>query len=91
MRRCPEILEVVDPPLARGGKVDRLFAHDTSPMYCVSFAASYVLGLWLHPDANEFRVRRIVKTALPRVEAMTLSLPPPNGADTTSGAQRNRA
>lgn len=89
--QVPEVLEAVNPPLARGGKLDRLFAHDTSPMYCVSFAASYILGLWLSPEANEFRARRLVKRALPRVEVMTLSLPPPNGPDTSSGAQRSRA
>ena len=89
--QVPEVLGAVAPPLARGGKLDRIFAHDVSPMYCVSFAASYILGLWLSLEADEFRVRRLVKKALPRVEAMTLSLPPPNGPDASAGAQRSRA
>ena len=89
--QVPEVLEAVEPPLARGGKIDRIFAHDTLPMYCVSFAASYVLALWVGPEVNEFRMRRLVKKALPRVETMTLSLPPPNGPDISSGAKRSRA
>jgi hypothetical protein len=89
--QVPEVLEAVDPPLARGGKLDRIFAHAMFPMYCVSFAATYVLGLWLTPKVNEFEMRRLVKKALPRVEAMTLSLPPPNGPDMSSGAKRSKA
>jgi hypothetical protein len=84
------ILEGLDPPLARGAKVDRIFTHELS-MYCVSFAATYVLGVWLAEETNEFTLRRTVKAALPRIESMTLALPPPDGTDTTSGAGSNRA
>jgi len=89
--QVPEVLEAVAPPLPRGGKLDRIFEHSASPMYCVSFAASYVLGLWLSPEVSEFQMRRLVKQALPRIEAITLSLPPPDGPDISSGAKRSKA
>jgi hypothetical protein len=84
------ILDEIDPPLTRGGKVDRIFTHELS-MYCVSFAATYVLGVWLADETSEFTLRRSVKAALPMIESMTLALPPPDGTDTTSGAGRSRA
>jgi len=85
------ILEGIVPPLQKGAKLDRVFPNDETPMYCVSFAATYVLALWLKPDTNEFLLRRLVKDALSKIEAMTLSLPPPDGSDTSSGVQHGRA
>ena len=55
-------------------------------MYCVSFAASYVVGLWTTPGTNHFVLRCAVRAALPVIEALTLSLPPPDGSG-NSGAQ----
>jgi len=86
-----EILERLDPPLARGAKLDRTFVHPESPMYCVSFAASYVLGVWLSPETNELTLRRVVKSVLPAIESMTLALPPPDGSDPSSGASHGSA
>jgi hypothetical protein len=71
------ILEGLDPPLQRGTKLDRTFPDDVTPMYCVSFSATYVLGVWLNAETNEFLIRRSVADALPKIETMTLSLPPP--------------
>ena len=85
------ILEQLDPPLQRGTRLDRVFPDDVAPMYCISFAATYVLGLWLDADTNEFLVRRSVADALPTIETMTLSLPPPDGSGGSSGAQHGRA
>jgi hypothetical protein len=85
------ILEGLAPPLQRGAKLDRLFPHPESPMYCASFASAYVLGLWTTPATNLFTLRRAVTDALPLVESLTLSLPPPDGTDASAGAQRGRA
>ena len=85
------ILEGVEPRLHRGGKLDRLIDDPKSPMFCVSFSSAYVLGLWVGEGANDFQMRRAVKAALPRIEAMTLALPPPDGSDPSSGAMHGRA
>ncbi|MCA9624762.1 MAG: hypothetical protein KC731_37320 [Myxococcales bacterium] len=85
------ILEGLDPPLQRGAKLDHTFPDDVTPMYCVSFSATYVLGLWLSAETNEFLMRRSVADALPNIETMTLSLPPPDGSGGSSGAQHGHA
>ena len=85
------ILDGLEPPLQRGTKLDRIFSDDVTSMYCVSFAATYVLAVWVAPETNVFLMRRLTKDALPRIEAMTLSLPPPDGSGGSSGAQHGRA
>ncbi len=80
------ILESLSRPLEKGGKLDRVFPHGGAPTYCTSFAATYVLAVWLDAGTNEFLLRRRVREALPRIEAMTLALPPPDGSDPTSAA-----
>lgn len=85
------ILESLEPPLQRGGKLDDLVLGEHRPMYCSSFAGMYVLGVWFETDTNLFVARRMIRDALPKIEAMTLSLPPPDGSDPSSGAQRGRA
>lgn len=81
------ILESLDPPLQHGGRVDRVFEDEHAAMYCTSFATTYVLGLWLGPETNELAMRRAVREALPAIESLTLSLPPPDGSGGNSGAQ----
>jgi hypothetical protein len=39
------------------------------------------------PSTNEFVARRAVREALPAIESLTLSLPPPDGSGNDSGAQ----
>ena len=75
------------PPLQQGGRVDRLFEDEQASMYSVSFSNTYVLGVWLTPQTNEFAMRRAVREALPAIESLTLSLPPPDGSGNNSGAQ----
>ncbi len=85
------ILEGTRPPLPRGGKLDTTFSALSPPMSCRSFATVYVLGIWISSNSTEFLLRSSVRDALPRIEALTLSLPPPGGADPSSGAQHGRA
>ncbi len=56
-----------------------------------SFAAIYVVVIW--GDAGQFResdARSGVQRALPRIEALTVSLPPPN-PEPAEGAGKLRA
>jgi hypothetical protein len=81
------ILESLVLPLHGGGKLDRVFEDEHAATYCVSFGVTYVLGLWMTPETNELAMRRAVRDALPTIESLTLSLPPPDGPGSTSGAQ----
>ena len=81
------ILSSLTPPLQHGGRLDRVFRDEHAAMYCVSFGVAYVLGLWTMPETNELAMRRAVRDALPSVEALTLSLPPPGGSGGSPGAQ----
>jgi len=80
-------LESPNPPLQRGGKLDGRVCPGSPPMYCVSFASCYVLGVWISEPLNPLLLRRAVKEALLTIEPMTLSLPPPDGTGGFSGAQ----
>lgn len=53
-----------------------------------SFASIYVVVVWFERDFDPFTARRVVREALPRIEALTLSLPPPFGPDAGEGAGR---
>ena len=53
-----------------------------------SFASIYVVVVWLEPDFDPFTARKVVREALPRIEALTLALPPPFGPDAGEGAGR---
>ncbi|WP_437953469.1 hypothetical protein WME98_24390 [Sorangium sp. So ce296] len=81
------------PSLRRGGRLR--VAHpagspDDSYM-AESFGGIYVLVLWFNgpfdPDFQRARLRR----ELPRIEALTVALPPPDGPDATEGAAKQRA
>src|SRR3954465_1513924 len=53
-----------------------------------SFAAVYVIALWLEAEFDTEFVRARIRLALPRIEALTLAVPPFDGPDGAGGAQR---
>ncbi|NUP08059.1 MAG: hypothetical protein HOW73_18590 [Polyangiaceae bacterium] len=59
-------------PLNRGGRIDEARDHT----YFRSFAGVYVLVLRFQQDFHVETVRSLVAKALPKVEALTLLLPP---------------
>lgn len=46
-----------------------------------SFSSIYVLVLFFDADFDPFTNRTLLKSALPRVERLTLAIPPPNRSD----------
>lgn len=73
------VLESTSPAFVSGATLDRLHDELEPPLYCRSFARVYVLGVWVPPGTDEHEVRGGVRVALPRIEALTLALPPPPG------------
>ena len=55
-----------------------------------SFASIYVLVVWFDVAFEPELVRARIRRALPRIEALTLSLPP-SGPGTDEGAIKRRA
>lgn len=53
-----------------------------------SFAALYVLALWLEEEFDTDFVRARIRLALPKIEALTLAVPPFDGPDGSGGAQK---
>jgi hypothetical protein len=69
----------------------RLSIHQGSgPFRCVaeSFAALYVIALWLEAEFDTELVRARIRLALPKIEALTLAVPPFDGPGSGGGAQQ---
>lgn len=62
----------------------------TPPHFAKSFANIYVLVVWFDAPFEELEARDLVDAALPRIERLTLALPPPDGPHLTSGVGRKR-
>lgn len=86
-----QVLEKQDPPLTKGGRIDRLVQSESHSLYCRSFAQTYVVGVWFDTPAPDLLVRRSVGNALPRIEQLTMLLPPPEGPDTNAHVEAKRA
>ncbi|WP_437756922.1 hypothetical protein [Sorangium sp. So ce1389] len=79
--------------LRRGGRLRA--AHPAAPgedsYLATSFGGIYVLVLWFdgpfEPDFQKARLQR----ELPRIEALTAALPPPDGPQAGEGAAKQRA
>lgn len=68
--------------------------RDTPPDHAYvaeSFASIYVVIMFFHRAFEPFTARTRLRAALPRIEALTLALPPPFGPDAGTGARRGRA
>jgi len=53
-----------------------------------SFAALYVIALWLEAEFDTDFVRARIRLALPKIEALTLAVPPFDGPEGSGGAQK---
>lgn len=73
-------------PLRAGGRVDLTEAH----VRAVSFAAVYVLLLFFDGEYQPAWVNAAVRRALPTIESLTTSLPPPEGTDPHAEARAQR-
>ena len=88
-----ELAEPQRVALRRGGRLR--VAHPAEPSedsyLAASFGGIYVLVLWFKgsfdPDFQQARLRR----ELPRIEALTVALPPPDGPEAGEGAAKQRA
>lgn len=56
-----------------------------------SFASIYVLIVFFDREFDPFTARTRLRSALPRIEALVLSLPPPFGPDEGAGIGKSRA
>jgi hypothetical protein len=77
-------------PLQSGGRID-LARTDRAPYFCaISFAGVYVLMLWFDAPFEPQWVRAVVRRALPKIESLTVSLPPPEGPGRELRSARQR-
>ena len=73
-----------------GADVARFRAGLPYTIFALSFANIYVLVMWIRGVYDERAVRAEMQRSLPRVEALTVSLPPPN-PEPAEGAGKQRA
>lgn len=77
-------LDSADKPLRAGGRVDLAEAD----VRAVSFAAVYVLLLFFDGAYRAAWVTAAIRRALPTIESLTTSLPPPDGTGPDAVARR---
>lgn len=75
-------LAALPQPLNKGGRIDRAFGRT----YFRSFAGVYVLALRFAGPFDVSRAREASSRALPKIEALTLLLPPPEGPGSAGAA-----
>ncbi|WP_437589661.1 hypothetical protein [Sorangium sp. So ce1000] len=80
------------PPLRRGGRlrVARPAAPPEDSYLAESFGGIYVLVLWFGGPFDADFQRARLRRELPRIEALTVALPPPDGPEAGEGAARMR-
>ncbi len=86
-----EVVQRAPKPLPRGGRLEGGAFEDGSGWYARSFAGVYVVSMIFEGPFDEPSVRRALPDFLPRIEALTVALPPPDGPEATSGAAKQRA
>lgn len=72
------VFDSLPKPLSRGGKISGAMPTLAGHSFFRSFAGIYLLGAWFAQPFAEASIRALVKRALPRIEALTLALPPPD-------------
>jgi hypothetical protein len=65
--------------LTRGGKLDTYFSGRAGHAYLRTYGSCYVLLLRFSGPFDHANAREITTEHLPRLEALTLALPPPDG------------
>ncbi|HKO51760.1 MAG TPA: hypothetical protein VJV79_28815 [Polyangiaceae bacterium] len=73
--------------LLQGHRLSIHQAHGPHRYVAESFAALYVLVLWLEAEFDTEFVRARIRLALPKIEALTLAVPPFDGPEGGEGAQ----
>src|SRR5262249_3067528 len=74
-------------PLQSGGHI-----HNFAPLhFAESFATVYVLILWFDAPYDREWVGAAVRHALPTIEQLTTSLPPPDAPGPLANENRNRS
>lgn len=86
-----DVVERAPKPLPRGGRVDSGAFEDGRGWYARSFAGVYVALIIFESPFDELSVRRVLPEFMPKIEALTIALPPPDGPEATSGAAKQRA
>jgi hypothetical protein len=77
--------------LRSGGKIDQVKMDASSRYVAVSFASIYVLCVWFDADFDPFTARALTRKAVPIIESLIVSMPPPSGPYAGEGAGRSRA
>ena len=77
--------------LRRGKRLEIAKTDGDDRYVAVSFAAIYVLVVWLDRELEPSFVRARIRRALPELEALTLSLPPSGGPSDDVAAGKVRA
>jgi hypothetical protein len=70
--------------LQRGAKLDTCLPGPKGHSYLRTYGSCYVVVLRFGGAFDETKARDVVSAALPRIEALTLRIPPPNGPGTGS-------
>ncbi|WP_437812635.1 hypothetical protein [Sorangium sp. So ce1078] len=88
-----EVAHRAGPPLRRGGRlsVARPAAPPEDAYLAESFGGIYVLVLWFEGPFDAAFQRARLRRELPRIEALTIGLPPPDGPEASEGAAKLRA
>lgn len=78
--------------LKRGYKLTVARATEPDQFYVAeSFASIYVVIVWFDRAFDPFTARAQLRSALPKIEALTMSLPPPFGPGAGAGAAKGSA
>jgi hypothetical protein len=86
-----ERLDLVQPSLQMiGTEGRRLGVHRPYSIFARSFANIYVLVVWISGPYDEGAVKAEMERSLPSIEALTVSLPPPN-PEPAEGVGKHRA
>jgi hypothetical protein len=86
-----EVLRHAPKPLTRGGRLHHWDMTGPGGWYARSFAGVYVVVLVFVGALDAAAILAALTDALPRIESLTVSLPPHDGPRTTSGAAKQRA
>lgn len=73
--------------LTHGGHLDTALSVPDAHLFVKTYGSCYVLLLRFAGDFSVEQVRSRVHAAIPRIEALTLLLPPPDGPESDGGAR----
>lgn len=71
--------------LTRGGKLDTAISGRLGHAYLRTYGSCYIVFLRFSGPFDVNETRTVVRAALPRLEALTMRLPPPDGPGADGG------